>query len=678
MSTNAKTSIHIKPCNIAQSEAHNRRDKDYLKALDPKKIYIRTDLTHKNESYVSPIMNGKTLQEYYVSQKAVVKELTGRAMQEKDVEYTDKNGKKRVRHGSSPLREGVAVVEENTTMDDLKRFTDAVQERWDIRAIQIHIHRDEGHYENSEEKTGWKPNYHAHIVWDWINPFTGKSYKLSKADMSKMQDLLAEILKMQRGQKKSETGLEHLERNEFIQKKQEAKNQALKEETDKLADTLNSICKAMDIKEEEFFVHELATDPLVDEAREAIKKELDIPIPMLGKDEWKAERKKAVKKILTDLQTKLMEAKATQKEEILRAGKALYKQTKKDIADKIEQNRILHEANEKLTAENTRLKEKLASVDETAVRRLQAECESANRRAERADRIATGERRRASDAEEKVHDMLAIPEIKEIWETIRRNKESFQRQINQWITDATKAISDFAKDYDKYLFSQDDESVIGSGIIAEAYMCGLDPTDKDQRTQATESLLGKVNWKGTTPFMSDLAATRTKQLSEEMNVPREIMEGLMLAAGGRGGANMGGGGSNNELTNWDGTKRNKGWGRNREGKSNRKRNCRHPNSDGSFVISRQKPKNLLGIQPHPPECHIALDQVRPVHIHLFTREYQLVLAALLHIVPCCGRIGRFPVLLHEVVVNLKEVNFRRGTADSGIAVLMLLINIFLL
>ncbi|MBR6415626.1 MAG: hypothetical protein IKS22_05915, partial [Bacteroidales bacterium] len=226
MSTNAKTSIHIKPCNIAQSEAHNRRDKDYLKALDPKKIYIRTDLTHKNESYVSPIMNGKTLQEYYVSQKAVVKELTGRAMQEKDVEYTDKNGKKRVRHGSSPLREGVAVVEENTTMDDLKRFTDAVQERWDIRAIQIHIHRDEGHYENSEEKTGWKPNYHAHIVWDWINPSTGKSYKLSKADMSEMQDLLAEILKMQRGQKKSETGIEHLDRNDFIKKKLEAKNQA--------------------------------------------------------------------------------------------------------------------------------------------------------------------------------------------------------------------------------------------------------------------------------------------------------------------------------------------------------------------------------------------------------------------------------------------------------------------
>ena len=545
MSASAKASIHINPCNIAQSEAHNRRDKEYLKSLDPKKIYIRLDLTSENETYISPGMGGKTLQEYLNMLRDLVKEKTGRAMQEEDVKYKDKNGKTHTRRGSSPLREGVVVIKETTTMEDLLKFTDSVQERWGINAIQIHIHRDEGHYEDVDRRMGWKPNLHAHIVWDWMDHSTGKSRKLNVKDMSQMQDLLAEVLEMQRGQRKSETGLEHLERNDFILKKQEAKNQALREDRDNLLSTLKSIGNAMDIKEEDLFVHNLATDPLVNAALESINSELATPFPVLGgKEEWRTDRLKAVKKILTDLQTKLIEA-------------------KKDIADKIEQNRILHEANEKLTAESTRLKEKLASVDETAVRKLQAECESANRRAERADRIATGERRRASDAEEKVHDMLAIPEIKEIWETIRRNKESFQRQINQWITDATKAISDFAKDYDKYLFSQDDESVIGSGIIAEAYMCGLDPTDKDQRTQATESLLGKVNWKGTTPFMSDLAATRTKQLSEEMSVPREIMEGLMLAAGGRGGANIGGGGSNNELTNWDGTKRNNGWGRNR-------------------------------------------------------------------------------------------------------------------
>ena len=84
--------------------------------------------------------------------------------------------------------------------------------------------------------------------------------------MSEMQDLLAEILKMQRGQKKSETGIEHLDRNDFIKKKQEAKNQALKEETSLLESSLKSVSQALFLKEEEFFVHELATDPLVNEA----------------------------------------------------------------------------------------------------------------------------------------------------------------------------------------------------------------------------------------------------------------------------------------------------------------------------------------------------------------------------------------------------------------------------
>ena len=562
MSTSAKASIHIKPCNIAQSEAHNRRDKEYLKSLDPKKIYIRLDLTSENETYISPRMGGKTLQEYLNMLRDMVKEKTGRAMQEKDVKYKDKNGKTHTRRGSSPLREGVVVIKETTTMEDLLKFTDSVQERWGINAIQIHIHRDEGHFEDVDRRMGWKPNLHAHIVWDWMDHSTGKSRKLNVKDMSQMQDLLAEVLEMQRGQRKSETGLEHLERNEFILKKQEAKNQALREDRDNLLSTLKSIGNAMDIKEEDLFVHNLATDPLVNAALESINSELATPFPVLGgKEEWRTDRLKAVKKILTDLQTKLIEAKAAQKEEIQRAGKALYKQTKKNIADIIEKNQKLQSEKDILTKENAELKEKLSRIDEKAVRKILADCDAANRHAERSERIALREHTRADNAETKAREILAVPEIKEIWETIQQNKAAFQRQINQWIIDATKAISDFAKDYQKSIFSKEDESIIGTGIIAEAHICGLDPTDNSQRNQATESLLGKVNWKGTTPFMSDLAATRTKQLSNEMSVPQTLVESLMLAAGGYGITTGGGGGSDNTLTNWDGTKKKKDYGR---------------------------------------------------------------------------------------------------------------------
>ena len=233
MSTTAKASEHIKPCNIAQCERHNRRDADYIASLNPARLYLRTELTRDNETYVAPDMVGITLQQHYDNLKALVKEKTGRAMQEKDVEYTDKKGVKRVRKGSSPIREGVVNIKPDTTMDDLLQYAERVHERWGIRAIQIHMHKDEGHYESPEDKSTWRPNLHAHIIWDWIDHATGKSYKLNAEDMSEIQDMVAETLDMQRGQKKSETGLDHLERNDFIIQKQENKKKQLQEETQK-------------------------------------------------------------------------------------------------------------------------------------------------------------------------------------------------------------------------------------------------------------------------------------------------------------------------------------------------------------------------------------------------------------------------------------------------------------
>ena len=63
---------------------------------------------------------------------------------------------------------------------------------------------------------------------------TGKSFKLNAEDMSAIQDLVAETLDMQRGQKKSETGIDHLERNDFIIQKQESKKKHLHEEAKKV------------------------------------------------------------------------------------------------------------------------------------------------------------------------------------------------------------------------------------------------------------------------------------------------------------------------------------------------------------------------------------------------------------------------------------------------------------
>ena len=244
MNTTAKASDHVKPCNIEQSERHNRRDADYIASLNPRILYVRTELSHNNESYVAPDMKGITLQQHYDAIKVMVKQKTGRAMQEKKIMVTGKNGRQKERNGSSPIRESVVNIKLDTTMDDLLKYTRKVQERWGVRAIQIHIHRDEGHYKDPENPETWTPNLHAHIIWDWMNHSTGKSYKLGKKDMEDLQDMAAETLEMERGKRKSETGREHLERNDFIIQKQEEEKKKNQDEIDKQKTELAEMAQA--------------------------------------------------------------------------------------------------------------------------------------------------------------------------------------------------------------------------------------------------------------------------------------------------------------------------------------------------------------------------------------------------------------------------------------------------
>ena len=228
-----KTSINIKPCNVGSSGPHNRRTAEYLANIRKEKIYIRTDLMAKNEAWVLPELGDTSLAERNRQIAAMVKEKTGRAMQTKDREKVNrKTGKVTIIRGSTPIKEGVVVIKEDTTMKQLQHFCEVCRQRWGITALQIFIHRDEGHYAIPGDTATWKPNLHAHIVWDWMNHDTGKSYKLNEKDMSEMQTVLAECLEMERGTSKAETDKEHLERTDFIiaKQKQEAEQaQAEKE-----------------------------------------------------------------------------------------------------------------------------------------------------------------------------------------------------------------------------------------------------------------------------------------------------------------------------------------------------------------------------------------------------------------------------------------------------------------
>ena len=235
-----KSSIHIKPCNTKSSEAHNRRTAEYMRNIGESKIYIVPELSADNEQWINPDFGNPNLQTHYDNIKRMVKEKTGRAMQEKERERKGKNGKIIKVTGCSPIREGVLLIKPNTTLADVRKFGEECKQRWGITPLQIFLHKDEGHWLSGQPEAEdresfqiggkwFKPNYHAHIVFDWMNHDTGKSCKLNDEDMTEMQSLASYILLMERGQSKNETGKEHLERNDFIIKKQKAELQRIDE-----------------------------------------------------------------------------------------------------------------------------------------------------------------------------------------------------------------------------------------------------------------------------------------------------------------------------------------------------------------------------------------------------------------------------------------------------------------
>jgi len=360
------------------------------------------------------------------------------------------------------------------------------------------------------------------------------------------------------------------EQNEKLEGEIENKVQH-KERLEGSISQLEDYAAALVIKEEDLIVPALKTEPLVKNAWNDIKEELNKPIPAFGQKEWREERRKAIKTILTDLQTALVEANVAHNKDIMKLGKSLYRKAMKEARTIIEQNKQLQKENGRLKEGNDVLRKRIASIDENAITRLRdrkdAEIQKLQERLGKAESEAVrsankaySEHQRAESAESQVREMLDIPEIKEIWESIQQNKENFSKQIDRWIEDAKVAINASAKDYKHNDFLPEQANAISMGILAIAFKNGLDATDEKQRLKATNSLLADVSWKGTTEYMSGLSTARTQQLCAEMNVTKEVMSSLLLMAGGRGGVSMGGGGSNGELTNWDGTKKKTGWG----------------------------------------------------------------------------------------------------------------------
>jgi hypothetical protein len=161
----ASSSINVQAVK-GGSQQHNEREK----SLD----YVKEELSHLNSSYKTC-----SVAEAKAATEKIYVEKVGQKLQEK----------------TALVREGVLLVENHHTIDDLKKLGSKLEDAFGIKTLQIYIHKDEGHTIDGQ----WKPNLHAHMVFDWQDKATGKSIKLGRQQMSQMQTITAESLGMERG-----------------------------------------------------------------------------------------------------------------------------------------------------------------------------------------------------------------------------------------------------------------------------------------------------------------------------------------------------------------------------------------------------------------------------------------------------------------------------------------------
>ena len=281
------TSVHIQACKTASSEIHNLREKDLS--------YVRDELSHLNES--------------------VIYERITPALSRIEDTYTKATGQK-MQPSASPLKEAVLVIKEDTTMEDVKHFGELCQKEFGITPIQYHIHKDEGHYDSITNE--WKPNLHAHIVFDFTcyehrmvektaksngktiknesgNPEKkmvdnyGKSIKLSKSDMSRMQDLAAIATGMERGvasnkihldaqRYKAQAIAEDIKELQLLHTEAKEENQRLSESNEALTASINMQSAIIEKQKSEItalqsqyaIIADLVTDTYIEAKEKAI------------------------------------------------------------------------------------------------------------------------------------------------------------------------------------------------------------------------------------------------------------------------------------------------------------------------------------------------------------------------------------------------------------------------
>lgn len=325
----------------------------------------------------------------------------------------------------------------------------------------------------------------------------------------------------------------------------------------------------------------------VQEAMDAVKKELAIPIPaLIGQKNWREERTANINDAIKALVTAINVERNKQNNGIRASVNKTYTYYMQQLNKLIIENKALQNENEALKAENAKVKQHISQLDENAVRRVttqkDAVIERLNTQLASKNEDITKLKTNYNTLWEKYkilviqwNDLTKQPEIIEAVKRVEERKEQeaeakreeqarqdrFQDVLDRFISEGHEQLKAFSQS-SRIDFYEKEAKAIYYGIMATATKSNIALRSPQGAKFAVERFLASMDWNGCGNYRRECVAHWTKLFAtDEVVYTEPIIQNFLsfvdlMSCSADTYVSLGGSnGCADQLTNWDGTQK---------------------------------------------------------------------------------------------------------------------------
>lgn len=322
----------------------------------------------------------------------------------------------------------------------------------------------------------------------------------------------------------------------------------------------------------------------VQEAMNAVKKELAIPIPtIIGQKAWREERVSNIYAAIKALVAAVNAERDKQNEDVRKSVNKTYTYYMQNLNKQIEENKSLRAENDALKTENNKIKQRIFQLDEKAVERVTTQLVYAKEEVACAKKYNTTLMEMYNDLKARWNAIWQEPEMTDAWRRVEARKEedakekarqeaetkreSMARQnryigvLDKFIREGHKALSSFAKT-DRVNFNEKESASIYYGIMASAVKHNIGLDSKACIESAAKKFLSDMSWHGFTDFKQECVTSWTKLFAtNEVQFTDNAIDNFLafvdhMSCSADTYVSLGGSnGCADQLTNWDGTQK---------------------------------------------------------------------------------------------------------------------------